>query len=200
MPMLGHSTDRRAISHTREVLREDNIQVLMCFVCACKEISYRGFDKFGKPVNKGNICFRRPSSNEDSESEKEYRNRIRKILGIDTLGDGEAEEAWAANLSAKKFKNEFGQAVVGDPGMQEGCTTFWEWHRNVRSVSRSVQQIICCPEDVERDEHKCKHDHTFVCEDCAIPICDECFRLAAAKKKYRERWRTTISSGTRKKK
>ena len=198
MPMLGHSTDRRAISHTLEVFREDNIKVLMCFVCACKEISYLGYDKFGKPVNKGNICYRRPGSNEDSDSD--YRNKIRKILGIDTRGDGEAEEAWAVNLSAKKFKNEFGQAVARDPCMQDGCSTYWEWHRNVRSFNRSVQQIICCPEDVIRDERKCNHDHTFVCEDCAIPICDECFRLAAAKKKSRERWRTIISSGTRTKK
>ena len=29
VPMLGHSTDRRAIQHTREVYREDNIEALM---------------------------------------------------------------------------------------------------------------------------------------------------------------------------
>ena len=49
VPMVGHSTDRRAIQHTREVFREDNIEVLMCFVCACKDVAHRGFDKFGKP-------------------------------------------------------------------------------------------------------------------------------------------------------
>ena len=151
MPMLGHSTDRRAISHTREVFREDNIKVLMCFVCACKEISHLGYDKFGKPVNKGNICYRRQGSNKNGD----YRTTIRNILGIDTRGDDEAEEDWAANLSAKKFKNEFGQAVAREPGMQDGCSTFWEWHRNVRLYNRSVQQIICCPEDVIRDERKC---------------------------------------------
>ena len=57
-PMLGHSADGRLIEHAREVFREDNIQVLMCFVCARKHVAHLGFDKFGKPQEKGNICYR----------------------------------------------------------------------------------------------------------------------------------------------
>ena len=59
MPQLGLSRDRRALSHISEVFTDDSVQVLMCFLCACKELSHSGFDKFGRPMQKGNICFRK---------------------------------------------------------------------------------------------------------------------------------------------
>ena len=58
MPELGLSTDRRVMHHVSEVFREDNIKVLMCFSCACKEILYNGYNKFGKKFQKGNISMR----------------------------------------------------------------------------------------------------------------------------------------------
>ena len=54
VPLLGHSTDRRSIEHVREVFREDNVHVLMCFMCACKEVMHIGYDKFGEDVRSRN--------------------------------------------------------------------------------------------------------------------------------------------------
>ena len=58
VPLLGHSTDRRVLEHVREVFHDDNVHVLVCFMCACKEVSHKGYNKCGKLVEKGNICYR----------------------------------------------------------------------------------------------------------------------------------------------
>ena len=52
VPMLGHSADQRSIEHTREVFREENVQVRMCFMRACKEVAHAGFDAFGEQLEK----------------------------------------------------------------------------------------------------------------------------------------------------
>ena len=59
VPQLGHSTDRRSMHHVSEVFTNDSVQVLMCFMCACKELSHAGYDKFGNAIQKGEICYRR---------------------------------------------------------------------------------------------------------------------------------------------
>ena len=164
VPMLGHSTDRRTLAHVGEVFREDNVHVLMCFLCACKEISHTGYDKFGKAVQKGNICYR---------SHKEHLRQI--IIGDQ---DRQAAEAWQFNLSAKRLKDKFGQAVSTDPIMQSDC---FHWQRKVRRRG-TVEHVLCCPEDVIPST-KCRHDETYICEQCQIPICNECYVLSLKKQK-----------------
>ena len=58
-PRLGIATDRRSLCHLGEVFFEDNVEVLMCFICGCKHIHHKGFDKFGSPSHKGTIAYRR---------------------------------------------------------------------------------------------------------------------------------------------
>ena len=53
LPLLGHSTDRRVLEHVRQVFRDDNVHVLMCFVCACKEVAHTGYDKLETTSRKG---------------------------------------------------------------------------------------------------------------------------------------------------
>jgi hypothetical protein len=162
VPELGVSIDRRTLSHVSEVFGEDNVKVLMCFSCACKEIAYSGYDKFGFPVQKGKIAMRR------------NRKQLQKILGGDE--DEAARTAWDANLSAKRFKSLYGDAVATDPGMQADS---FEWIRKVRRAG-GVDTILCCPEDVEMSR-ACKHDFSFVCADCHIPYCNECYTLSVQK-------------------
>ena len=164
--MLGHSTDRRVLEHVREVFNDDNVRVLMCFMCACKELSHQGYDKFGDLVQKGNICYRWA-----------HKPTILQTIGGDR--DEAAREAWSFNLSAKRFKDTFGAVVAADPGMEENS---WEWFRNVERSGR-VDRILCCPEDVVRSK-KCHHPTHFVCANCKILICNECFELAKQKEKY----------------
>ena len=73
-------------------------------------------------------------------------------------------------MSAKRYKDHFGEAVAADPGMAEGS---FEWFRNVQRGPGVVERILCCPEDVSRTS-KCKHADSFVCADCDIPICNDC--------------------------
>ena len=143
VPQLGLSTDRRTMTHVSEVFREDNAMVLMCFSCACKEIAYTGYDKFGNSIQKGNICMR-----QDPQA-------LKQILCSDA--DEASRQTWSSNFSAKRFKSLYGKAVATDPGMQDDC---FEW---VRKVSRNgtVDTMLCCPEDVEMTS-KCKHDVSFV--------------------------------------
>ena len=109
VPLLGHSTDRRSIEHTREVFREDNVQVLMRFVCARKEVAHAGFDKFGEQREKGDICYR-------------IHNMAAALRIIAGDKDSSADEAWQFNMSAKRFKDTFGQAVSMDTDMQDGSS------------------------------------------------------------------------------
>ena len=163
VPKLGLSTDRRTLGHISQVFREDNVKVLMCFSCACKELAYVGNDSFGNVIEKGMISMR--------ANHKQLRNII--------CGDEDEKgcEAWEANLSAKRFKAQFGEAVATDPGMQEGC---FEWIRRVRRRS-GIDTILCCPEDVKATA-RCQHDVSFVCPHCEIPMCNECYSLSLEKK------------------
>ena len=52
VPQLGHSTDRRVMQHVSEVFRDGTVHVLMCFMCACKEVAHYGHDKFGNGMQK----------------------------------------------------------------------------------------------------------------------------------------------------
>ena len=41
IPLIGLSKDRRCLQHLGEVLEEDHVSVLICFICACKHIHIR---------------------------------------------------------------------------------------------------------------------------------------------------------------
>ena len=95
-----------------------------------------------------------------------------KLLRDILCGDSNtaSKKAWEVNLSAKRFKDQFGDAVATDPGMQEGC---FEWIRKVKRAS-GVDRVLCCPEDVLRSS-RCKHDDETVCEHCEVPMCNDCW-------------------------
>ena len=115
IPLVGAAVDRRVLVHLGEILQDDRIQTLMCFVCGCKHVRMSGFNKYGEPFEKGDISFR------DSFS---------KFLDIMLHGEGDREEiydrTWDYNMSWKKFRTNYGSAVDSDPTLQEGS---WEWKR-----------------------------------------------------------------------
>lgn len=154
-PQVGIATDRRSLSHLGEVFFEENVEVLMCFVCGCKHIHHKGFDKFGEPHAKGTIAYRHDA---------EYM--LQRILGSESH-----KESWTYNLSAKRFKTTFGEAVQSDPFLGDGV---FEWKRKVKETG---EEAMCCPEDVLRSV-ACQHDDDSVCSRCHIPICNDCWRLA----------------------
>ena len=112
VPFLGHSTDRRVLEHVREVFNDDNVHVLMCLMCACKELSHKGYNKFREVVPKGNICYR-----------WQHKHKATILQTMEGDHDEAAREAWNFNLSAKRFKDTFGAVVATDLGMQEDS---WE--------------------------------------------------------------------------
>jgi len=82
---------------------------------------------------------------------------------------------WRYNLSGKRFRTTFGDAVANDPGLAPNC---WEWRRDVLR-NGTVEDIFCNPEDVQRTSF-CRHNDRTVCSKCRIPICHDCWELAAA--------------------
>ena len=156
-PRVGISTDRRSLSQLGEVFYEKNVETLMCFICSCKHIHHTGFDKFGRSYPKGTIS---------------YHTDVKDMFSEKTNG-----ESWTYNLSAKRFKDTFGNAVATDPFLQDDV---FEWKRKV--LDKNNDEAICCPEDVEKSV-KCRHDDDTVCSKCRIPICNECWRLTQSNAK-----------------
>ena len=182
VPLLGHSTDRRSIKHAREVFREDNIRARMCFACACKEAQHKGANKFGHKVETDNMCYRA-----DNEAAA-----LRIIAGDKKGGvDPDAEEAWQFNMSEKRFKDRFGQAVSTDPNMKDSST---EWFREVRR-RRGVDRVLCCPEDLY-PSWECHHEKPprarNVTYRSAILVSD----WPRRSRRCLELWRTAASSST----
>ena len=163
-PLVGIATDRRSHAHLKEVFYEENVTVTMCFVCGCKHIQHRGFDKFGLRQEKGTIAYR---------DHGDFEAVMKSILGDDSYRD-----FWDSNLSAKRFKATFGEAVQSDPFLQEDEFRF-EWKRRVFGRD---DEAFCCPEDVLRGG-ACQHDDNTVCSKCRIPVCNECWGLAKRKEK-----------------
>ena len=133
LPSLGHATDRRSLRQVGEVFAEDTIEVLMCFVCCCKFITHRGFDKFGEPQEKGDICYRANDNNNDT---------LHRILTGDATTN--LQEQWRYNFSYNFFLERFGEPVRTDPTLQDYC---YEWRRKIE-YQGAVLELICSPEDV----------------------------------------------------
>ena len=160
-PKVGVATDRRALLHLGETFYEENVATLMCFICGCKHVCHSGFGKFGEPRRKGNIEYR-----------CDQKDLLRRFVLHSTNG-----KFWDGNLSYKKFKGKFGEAVQSDPQLQKNE---FEWRRKVLRNS-GTEEALCCPEDVEKSA-MCAHDDTIVCTNCRIPVCNECWELAVNNK------------------
>ena len=94
-------------------------------------------------------------------------------------------------MSYDRYAKHFGAATITAPDLQESC---FEWKRVVRTKrinsekkgasvaesSKSSQKnnthtLLCCPEDVIAC-NDCRSEENFICEQCDIPICNECWR------------------------
>ena len=165
VPLLGVSTDRRALLQVGEVLREGQISGLLYFVCACKHVRHLGYNRYGEPTEKGSIAY-------------PYNLDVLRSL-LNGLGGDDMDTAFKYNLSYTFFKKrKFHEAVQTDPFL---CEKSFEWSRTV--CRKDVQELIlCCPEDVEKGS-ECRHDDDSVCWKCKVPICNECFSCFSEDKK-----------------
>ena len=163
VPLVGHATDRRSLRHLGEVFREESVKTLMCFICGGKHIYHLGFDKFGASCEKGEISY------------QSLNKQLTAMFHGNKKNPSEFGQTWKYNLSGKRFRTTFGDAVASDPGLAPDC---WEWRRNVRRDG-IVEDILCNPEDVQPSRF-CRHNNHTVCSKCKIPICHDCWELAAA--------------------
>ena len=90
-------------------------------------------------------------------------------------GPQQLTQSWKYNFSGKRFRTAFGDVVAADPGLAPDC---WEWCRDVQRDG-SLEDILCNPEDVQLTS-LCRHNEHTVCSKCRIPICHDCWELAAA--------------------
>ena len=165
VPQVGLSVDRRCLAHLGETFYEDNIKCLMCFVCGCKHLYHRGFNKFGDSVDKGEINY-----HDDSD-------HVLELL----LHGGKRDlmkNAWTFNMSRKRFKTHFGDAVCTDASFAKET---WEWKRRTNR-NGEIEEVMCNPEDVMRSM-SCKHDENTVCSKCRIPFCNQCYNMTKRNEK-----------------
>ena len=112
---------------------------------------HAGYSKFGEPIEKGDICYR-----------KAWGSLLEAMFG------NKASVSWEYNFSLDTFKRKFGQAVRFADDLQANV---FEWRR--RLLCRSGQGgAICCPEDVRPNPATCKHDRHTVCQFCEVPLCN----------------------------
>ena len=99
-----------------------------------KYLYHQGFDKFGKSVSKGEIDF--------------HRN-IGDVLTRLLHGDesDSLKTAWSFNLSRKRFKDRFGEAVSNDESFVNDT---WEWTR-LTDRNGIEEEVMCNPEDVNKN-------------------------------------------------
>ena len=158
MPMLGLSTDRRSLQHVGEVLKDEQQTtiVLMCFVCGNKKLRIAGFDKFGRPQEKGMISY--------------CANKPLLDALLHQRGSLQMDTAFKYNLDYDYYKERnMHTASVGDAHHPDVSN---EWTRKVQRKA-AVATMLCCPEDVVLGA-RCKHPADVVCSSCAIPVCGEC--------------------------
>ena len=166
VPLVGLATDRRTLNHIGEVLKDDRIKTIMCFICSCKHVYHQGFDKLGEGQSKGTI---------------DYRDNTGGHLDALLRGQRTAayKEAWLYNLSFDRYKKSFGSAVAGNPLLEERN---WEWKRKVSRDLLTTAEVLCNPEDVVCGS-TCRHGDDMVCPQCKIPVCNECWQLSLRKLK-----------------
>jgi len=160
---VGIARDRRALNLMDEVLQSENCKTLMCFICNSKHVYYRNFDKFGKEYNAGRIDYR--------------NNDLDRVLLRNIFSNAGTEDSFfSRNLCSKRFRSNYGSAVEQDPHLsQADC---YEWRRFVHNSNALPVEILCNPEDVIVSEN-CQHRSTdTICSNCAIPICNECWKYA----------------------
>jgi len=92
--------------------------------------------------------------------------------------DDSLQQAFMFNLSRKRFKDRFGEAVRTDDSFANDT---WEWKR-VTHRNGEDEEVMCNPEDVLRST-LCRHDEHTVCSKCRIPFCNECRRLTKQNQK-----------------
>ena len=165
VPRVGLAVDRRTLVHLGETFEENNIKCLMCFVCGCKYLYHQGFNKFGEPVNKGDI---------------NYHSDTDRVLSRLLHGDKKdsLNQAFSFNMSRKRFKDHFGEAVRTDDSFANDT---WEWKR-ITHRNGEDEEVMCNPEDVLRST-LCLHDDHIVCSKCRIPFCNDCRRLTQQNQK-----------------
>ena len=161
--LVGMARDRRTLNHIEEVIQGDNCKTLMCFICNSKHVYYRGLNAFGEEYNAGRIDYR------NKELDRAHlKNLFAEARSEDSFFD--------KNLCAKRYKQNYGAAVEKDADLFKENNI--EWQRIVTIEGAACGEVLCNPEDVQSSS-RCKHATPgAICGDCAIPICNECWKYA----------------------
>ena len=161
--LVGLARDRRTLNHMQEVLQGDNCKTLMCFICNSKHVYYRGIDALGNEYNAGRIDYR----NKEID-----RGHLKNLFAEAPLDDS----FFKKNMCAKRFKGNYGAAVEKDANLFKSGST--EWQRTIMLNGKMCGEVLCNPEDVLISKF-CKHASPgIICENCAIPVCNECWKYA----------------------
>ena len=182
MPIVGLSLDRRVLEHLSNAYNDDTIHCYICFLCAEKHVHVGGFDRNGEPSRyKGTIEYHevRQVMQRIANNDKKWDENFDFDLWVQRYAPDiavPARKATSTDAGSRPSATATGQAEEHEHGYAPNS---WEWKRNINCVkyNETVQTkpALCCPEDVRRNHHKCKHDEHTLCGACEIPLCLECW-------------------------
>ena len=150
-PIASYSIDRKCLRKASDTLQGNNIQALICSLCACIY----------------------PHIEQEAKSEIMWSQPLRKSAdGKRTLFFGFDEDVTSQALSVEAYLKKYGKDSKGYMDLHTQQTEFDDWYLSVEFENKHVN-ILCCPED-----RKCtsptKHGLKSLCFDCQIPVCRDC--------------------------
>ena len=137
-PIAGSSLDRTALKSFTSASKENKVEPLICFICACIYIYVEEIAEEGK----GDIEWVRPFQPDNNAEELLFLDRP-----VDEAGN---------LLSLQTFLERYGRVSASGPGLQDH-ERFDDWCLNWPSnASPAGKKIICCPEDCSVYSRMCQ--------------------------------------------
>ena len=154
-PIAGCSLDRKALRSFAAATAGDNVEALVCCVCACIHT------RVAETEQQGDIAWHRPLRPKPSSKPLSGPS----TAGVTFLGRPTQETADLLGLEAFLQKYD---------GLEGGAKlTEFEDFASIPGPERPIP-LLCCPED-----HRCRAHPEHVtsgvlCEDCEVPLCNQC--------------------------
>ena len=147
-PIASYAIDRKCLRKGAEAMAGDNIQSLICFLCAC-EYPYRRQDS----ETSAQITWQQPCNNPSlfltySRADAEY------------------------HFSLESYLQKYAQDPLGFYDLRRHLDDFDDWVADVPFAQEYVR-IICCPEDRTCTSAACRSS-LRLCQHCSVPVCKMC--------------------------
>jgi len=177
VPTIGVSVDRRTFGHLVEAYNSNKVRSLICVCCAQIHTDTGAGEQSDIMMTQGpSQIFTRlaPKEDDSAEVKAEKMRRLELEFGL------------------AKFKQRYGHGPLANVRDLEEKDDASEWQQRLelgqrrRRLSRKgpsalSMRILCCPEDIECDEHP---RGSYICDACRVPVCRDCRRKLCMERRF----------------